>query len=396
MRLFPQLPTELAEKVVSCLDPNELPVFRLVSKAAATQFRGPNHTTFRLSQPVPPHAFAAHWLAPGATRGLNLKQRRQLLCLTAASGVVANLELAMQAAGCLLTYDVFRAAASAGQLASCKWLLQQGCPAQYFEHSGLLSAAAKGGHRHVCEWLLGLGLAWSSSGAGDAARGGHLGLMEWLLERQPQLHADVRPVNEQQWLVVGVVHGCDLPTLQRMWPGWGELSDRVKEAALDAAEGSPTPDWAAKVEWLEARGCPRGDYVGCGAAGHPDAVARLAWLRGRGCTLGAPAVAAAVAECNSAALQFLLGEEDGRPVVAVAADARPTTAFWVPAEAGDLGALKALHAAGWLVGAMEQCTHLAAEHGHLHVLAWLEEALGAGAGLLGQAAIGRSWSGLAP
>ncbi|KXZ49369.1 hypothetical protein GPECTOR_22g963 [Gonium pectorale] len=102
-----QLLPELADKVVGYLDPNEMPIFRLVNKAAAAQFRGPDHTTFRLSQPVPPHAFAAHWLAPGATRGLPLGRRRQLLCLTAASGVVANLEVAVRAAGCLLTFEVY-------------------------------------------------------------------------------------------------------------------------------------------------------------------------------------------------------------------------------------------------------------------------------------------------
>ncbi|KXZ47192.1 hypothetical protein GPECTOR_37g198 [Gonium pectorale] len=125
------------------LDSNEVPSFRLVNKASASQFRAPHHITYRLSQPVPPDAFAAHWLAPGSIRGLTLARRRQLLSLTATSDVVANLEVAKKAAGCLLTYE-------------------------------------------------------------------------------------------------------------RVWRGAGEVDDWSKREAIGSAVCSPTPDWAAKVEWLVA------------------------------------------------------------------------------------------------------------------------------------------------
>ncbi|KXZ41333.1 hypothetical protein GPECTOR_545g553 [Gonium pectorale] len=188
-RVWPQLPTELAEHIISFLDPNEVPGFRLVNQAAAAQFRGPSYTTIRLSQPVPPQLFAAHWLAPGSTRGLTLKRRWQLLSLTAASGVVANLEVALRAAGCTLTAEVFLAAAAAGRLDMCRWLLQRGCPTIKDGASGsqLLAAAALGGQQHVCEWLMGLNLTWMWGGFCEAARGGHVDLMEWLLQRRPQL-----------------------------------------------------------------------------------------------------------------------------------------------------------------------------------------------------------------
>ncbi|KXZ45374.1 hypothetical protein GPECTOR_55g280 [Gonium pectorale] len=308
----------------------------------------PAHTTFRLSRPVPPTAFAAHWLAPGAARGLTQNRRWQLLCLTAASGVVANLEVAVQAAGCLLTCKVFEAAASAGKLEPCQWLWQQACPT-YPKGAGksdLLAAAARGGHRHVCEWLLTLGLAWSSGGAAEAARAGYVGLMEWLQQ----------------------------------------------EEALAAAAGSPTPDWAAKVEWLEAQGCPRrAPGIAAEAAALPhadadaDAVARLAWLHGRGYALDRQAVAAAAEAGNAAAVQFLLTEAGVKPppppdrLAAV-----PATGAAAAAAAGHLPVLVALHAAGWPLDPAFS-SRAAAGCGQLHVVAWLVETLGeqaAGVGCL--------------
>ncbi|KXZ46027.1 hypothetical protein GPECTOR_47g302 [Gonium pectorale] len=384
-RVFPQLLPELADTIVSGLDPNEVPSFRLINKAAAERYRAPNQTTFRLSRPVPPHAFATHWLAPGATRGLNFRRRRELVRLTAGSGVVANLEVALQAAGCPFLYEVFEAAAGAGQLASCQFLLELGFPTsdEGNRGSGLLAAAAGGGHRHVCEWLLGLGLAWSSDGAAAAARGGHLDLMEWLLERQVPLAAPAGGADGQ--LAQGVAHGCDLPTLQRMWRGgWGELSDRAKGCILAAAGGSPTPDWAAKVEWLEAQGCPRTDRVGAAATTRPDAPARLAWLRGRGYPLTQHTLWKAVWTGNEAALQYLLAEVRPESVAGEEAGEEAGEVAVCASLEGRLEALRALHAAGWPLLA-DRCASCAARNGHLHVVAWLVEALGAEASLWGPA-----------
>ncbi|KXZ49139.1 hypothetical protein GPECTOR_23g67 [Gonium pectorale] len=137
--------------------------------------------------PVPPRAFAEHWLAPGATRGLTLQRRRQLLCLTAASGVVANLEVAMEASGCLLTHEILEAAAAAGQLAFCQFCSQRSCSpgcGRVESFSSALSCAAKAGHRHVCEWLLEAEpRAWSWGAVAAAAVGGRVGLVERLLPR---------------------------------------------------------------------------------------------------------------------------------------------------------------------------------------------------------------------
>ncbi|KXZ45040.1 hypothetical protein GPECTOR_59g648 [Gonium pectorale] len=369
-RVWSQLLPELVEKIVGCLDRNEVPSFRLVNKAAAAQFRAPHHTTYRLSKPVPPHAFAAHWLAPGATRGLTLKRRRQLLSLMAASGVVANLEVAVQAAGCLLTYDVFKSAVKAGQLDSCVWLREHGCPVIRGAVCPLLGSAALGGHRPVCEWLLGLGLTWFTSGVSEAARGGHMGLMEWLLQQQPELTVIMDPEDETALLIAGVAHSCDLTTLQRLWWRWGELEELAKAMAMEAAAGSPTPDWAAKVEWLVAQGCPRESPRQ--AAERPDAVARLAWLQARGIPLNFISVISAAKTGNAAAVQYLLGEAGVR---LSSLDLRDM--IGPAATGGHLAVLQALHAAGWPENIAADCARTAASHGHLHVLAWLVETFGA-------------------
>ncbi|KXZ54109.1 hypothetical protein GPECTOR_5g211 [Gonium pectorale] len=380
-RVWLQLLPELTEKIVSFLDPNEVPSFRLVSKAAATQFRGATQTTIRLSRPVPPHAFAAHWLAPGATRGLTLERRRQLLRLTAASGVVANLGVALQAAGCLLTADVFEEAAATGQLDSCQWLLERGCPLADEDIGGLgvswlLAAAAGGGHRHVCEWLLGLGAAWKSCGAGEAARSGHVGLAEWLLQRLPQLDVRDGAESEKLRLLEGVAHGCDLATLQRLWRGCGELGAGAKEETLAAAAGSPTPDWAAKVEWLEAQGCRPFDGVAWRAAACPDAAERLVWLRARGYPLTPWAIDVAARDLNVPAVRYLLSCEQQQTVWHF--DSALTRAA---CGKGQLETLQALRADGWPMDAAS-CAFAAARAGHLHVLAWLAEACGRHGALL--------------
>ncbi|KXZ47243.1 hypothetical protein GPECTOR_37g249 [Gonium pectorale] len=397
-RIWPELPAEIAERIVSHLDGNEVAAsFRLVNKAAAAQFSGPQHTVTRLSRPVHPHAFAAHWLAPGATRGLTLRQRRQLACLTAASGVLANLEVALRAGGCEPTREVARAAAAAGHLAPVQWLLLQqrdrlADSDVRLTASGALEAAAGAGHRHVCEWLLGLGgLSWRPGWAVEAARGGHVGLMEWLLQLQPpapggpadQAPAQTRPSSSVRLeLVLAAAHGCDLATLRRLWRTLGEGDgagepDGVGEAdmrwALAAAAGSPTPDWAAKVEWLEACGCPRSAKAARQAAacapGSPDAAARLPWLRSRGYPLDRRAAEGAVHSGNAAALQYLLAG------AAPEGSRHSASAATAAAAVGDLAALQTVCAAGWRVDA-RRAGLLAAAGGHVAVLAWLVEALG--------------------
>ncbi|KXZ46016.1 hypothetical protein GPECTOR_48g449 [Gonium pectorale] len=195
-RVWPQLLPELAERIVGCLSCNDVAAaFRQVNKATAEAFSGPQHTIVRLSEPVPPHAFAAHWLAPGATRGLNLVRRRKLVRLVAASGVLPNMEVMLQAAGFYgAAAEALNEAALAGQLLMCQWLWDQlangaddlADPRGEYNASSALAFAACGGHRHVCEWLLALVDRVSPSAENlvyAAASRGHVDLAEWLLQQ---------------------------------------------------------------------------------------------------------------------------------------------------------------------------------------------------------------------
>ncbi|KXZ44454.1 hypothetical protein GPECTOR_67g294 [Gonium pectorale] len=135
----------------------------------------------RQRRPVPPDAFAAHWLAPGATRGLNLKLRRQLLCLMAASGMVANLEVALRP-----ELDV-ASSRDVHNLASCA---AHGCDVPTggvpLDAAAGAREAACNGHLHVLAWLVetfGVGAV----GIGPyllaaAAASGSVELMAWLCE----------------------------------------------------------------------------------------------------------------------------------------------------------------------------------------------------------------------
>ncbi|KXZ49073.1 hypothetical protein GPECTOR_23g158 [Gonium pectorale] len=139
---------------------------------------------------------------------------------------------------------------------------------------------------------------------------------------------------------------------------------------LSSAAGSPTSDWAAKVEWLEAQGALRSEDAAAKAVSLPDdggALARLTWLRGRGYPVDGDAVLAAARSGNTTVLQYLLAEVP-------ADDAGPEAAFHA-AGGGHLASLQALHTAGWLLHQYSnESAILAARGGHLHVLAWLLEA----------------------
>ncbi|KXZ42200.1 hypothetical protein GPECTOR_184g269 [Gonium pectorale] len=354
--------------------------FRQVNKATAERLVGPQHTVIRLSQPVPPHAFAAHWLAPGATRGLTLQRRKQLLSLTAASGVLPNLEVALQAAGLVGgVAEAFGAAAGAGQLSTCQWLRDYSRDTEDLRDAcrvgNALVAAASGGQQHVCEWLLAINRNAPKDRAVIAAVcGGHANLAEWLLLQQ----GPITPISatSAQFLLIGVAHGCDLAALQRAWLRFGpDLSPDQKADVLSSAAGSPTPDWAAKVEWLEAHGAPRNEHAAAEAAALPGVdggvLARLALLRGRGYPIDDVAVTCAACGGNAPALQYLLAVVPAG-IIDYAAAARNA------AHGGHLASLQALHAAGWHVHPdqptlLEASAVWAARGGHLHVLAWLEE-----------------------
>ncbi|KXZ49086.1 hypothetical protein GPECTOR_23g19 [Gonium pectorale] len=347
--VWPQLLPELAERIVDCLGCNELAVtFRCVNKATAEHFSSPQHTTIRLSEPVPAHAFAAHWLAPGATRGLPLRQRKKLVRLVARSGVLANLEVALQAAGFSQAVAVaFKTAAGTGHVAMCQWIWHDSRSPVKGDYVACrsdeaLESAARGGHQHVCEWLLAVdrdtSQHWISKAISAAASNGHLELAKWLLQQDPLV--DPAPT-----YVDGVAHGCDLPTLQQAWlrvrpPRYSIWQEHI----ITSAASSLTPDWAAKVEWLEAQGCPQTPAAAEEAAGLAD----------------------------HAALQYLV------PEVPVFIRDDVDDYLLDVVKGGHLAVLQTLHAAGWPLHQNAQAYAVqAARTGRMDLLAWLLDTLGA-------------------
>ncbi|KAG2500809.1 hypothetical protein HYH03_001571 [Edaphochlamys debaryana] len=109
-----------------------------------------DRATVDLNEPVPRWLFTPHWTEPNSTRALNRRQRAQLVCLTAASDDVPNLEVALAAAGPAPQQEHLDAAASAGALDACRWLAAPGRIERGVSWPQVLSAAAQGGQRGVC------------------------------------------------------------------------------------------------------------------------------------------------------------------------------------------------------------------------------------------------------
>ncbi len=108
----------------------------------------------RLSEPVPTHAFAHKWGPEGSTYSLTFYERHLLLCLTARSGCLQNLQLAVQRCGLSLSEAVLASAAASGSMEACQWLIENGCPvtpralvsaARAASSAGAAVAAGRGG-----------------------------------------------------------------------------------------------------------------------------------------------------------------------------------------------------------------------------------------------------------
>ncbi|KXZ45872.1 hypothetical protein GPECTOR_50g666 [Gonium pectorale] len=315
---------------------------------------------------------------------MSLAQRQEVISIAAASGDLRCLKAAVWDAGCAPDCTALRAAAAAGQLAVCQWLLRQGCPTSH-KHapaSDLLAAAAGGGHLRVCAWLLGLGLVWSSDGAAEAARGGHVELMVWLLKQGQARHEAVDAkgaAEEARRLVEGVAHGCSLAILQCVWLGrWVPQDATTGARALAAAAGSPTPDWAAKVAWLEAQGCrphtatATAVAAAVAAGSRPGARTRLSWLYNRGYPVDATAVIAAASAGNAGVLSELLA----LPSVSSSAVGRAAA---VAAARGHVAVLEELREATSPCPVCNDPYDMAvqaASAGHLDVLDWIVRTIG--------------------
>ncbi|GLC37060.1 hypothetical protein PLESTB_001396000 [Pleodorina starrii] len=367
--------------IVACiaqhLPANEVAsTLRLIDKTTSQQFA--HHKTLRLSLPSAIHVFRERWGRPCAFRALSHKQRLQVLCLTAASGSVANLEVALVNAGFDLRRELLEAAAAAGQLDMCKVLRARGCL-----WGNSLSAAAKAGHRHVCEWMLASGCPLDMHVVCAAALGEQEGLMQWLLTELQSRPSDA-VYDPCRSLLVAATKCLSLAALQRLWQQLmaghhgsnlqqqlEQLNREDRGDILAAAAESTTPDWQAKVEWLEGLGYPR-MVKACKSAiqaGNGDAaVARLQWLRGRGYPLEAAVADTAVDFGNLAALRFLMEQAGVRP-------AGNVFTVMIAAGRGHLAVLQYLLASGLRVDARSVALE-AARGGHLPLVAWAVEGLG--------------------
>ncbi|KXZ51168.1 hypothetical protein GPECTOR_13g655 [Gonium pectorale] len=384
--------SELVERFASFLHPNDvICTLRRVDKATAEQFRGrPEFASVRLSQPAPPHAFSARWAAPGATRDLTLARRKQLLSLTAASGVVANLDVAIEAVG--YTPDEYelrilpRAAAAAGHVDAVIRLLDLACSQGIWYvveavASSALAAAAQAGRTAVCETLISCVGAQGILKPGHVAAalsGGQPETAEWLLQQLPEgaigpgdSLAPLGPAVCSQ-LLRAAAEGCDLAALSSLRRRCNDvpLPPGAAGTFVSSAAASPTADWQAKVEWAESQLPPDGFPqqkslvwpVAC-----PDADLRLAWLLDRGYLAdGATVNAALTSGVSLAALQLLL-----------ARGLRPDPrAVEEAAHGGRLEALKTLREHGCPLDA-RAVMRRAAVGGQLPVLVWAVEELGA-------------------
>ncbi|PNH07887.1 hypothetical protein TSOC_005618 [Tetrabaena socialis] len=369
---------EIVQRFAASLSPNEVAgTLRLVNKAAAVQFRGPQHTAVHLSHPVPHHTFVWRWTGPGGMRHLTVRDRWALLQLTARSGSIANLEvlLARDDLG-LNTHhkrdSLFASVVEAGQLDVCTWLWHQGWPLG----AELLDASARGGQQALYEWLLANGCPKGNEmeAAAHAANGGHVSMMDWIL-----LGATTpgeTPLDESTAFLKAAAAGCDLPTLQRLYNTYldslgRELLDQWRQIeVLLAAAKSPTADWRAKVEWLEAQGYPLTEDACEEAAGMPDALPRLQWLWQRGYPLGQTVQTAAQAG-NVEALQYVLAQGG--------VDYGDHTLMDRAIEGGNVAVMEVMHAHGVPAGGC--ASMIAAVNANLPAVAWLVEKLGANTAL---------------
>ncbi|GLC57522.1 hypothetical protein PLESTB_001236500 [Pleodorina starrii] len=157
------------------------------------------------------------------------------------------------------------------------------------------------------------------------------------------------------------------------------LQPRQHQAVVAAAATSSTPDWRAKVQWLEELlDCPHSTEAAAKALIHPDGLDRLRWLRARGYPLRLGDVVDSIVDMaappvvSAALLDYLVSEDEG-----AASNLEP--ALKLAAYCGHLALLRTWHAAGRLVArpfVLYGMADAAARGGQMPVLTWLSEEVG--------------------
>ncbi|GLC49653.1 hypothetical protein PLESTB_000271600 [Pleodorina starrii] len=288
------------------------------------------------------------------------------------------------------------AAARGGHRDACIWLEDRGCPRderaavedaaraghteivrwklpQFPGFSGwVLVAAAGGGHRALCEEMVAAGPRpeFIKAAVFEAVEGGHVELTDWLLGLLKERDLGPGFDLESDLVLLQAARSFELPALQRLYHSHMGSSAAQEVFRTDygpnmaaAALASTTPDWRAKLEWLEAEaGCrlcrdPLESYWAL-----PDALGRVTLLWERGMLHVGRCLHSAVSNTNLPFIHYL----KSKGLLAVSLDGDIMEAA---IRKGDLTVLAELLAAGGPIRPGVVLT--AARWGHLHVLHWM-------------------------
>lgn len=119
---------DLADALVGSLSHNDCVMLRMVTKELSQHESLSGFTVFRLSECVPNSIYSERWDVESTAACLSLERRRQLVKLTAASGSLENLQVAVRRVQCSLSGAPLAAAAAAGHIHICQWLRRHsGC-----------------------------------------------------------------------------------------------------------------------------------------------------------------------------------------------------------------------------------------------------------------------------
>ncbi|KAG2450327.1 hypothetical protein HYH02_004832 [Chlamydomonas schloesseri] len=334
-RLFPALPNELAERIAGFLPANEVATtLRLVSSAAAALFA--QRVQVQLSEPVPAHAFAAKW-TPEVARELTAAQKRSLLALTARSGVLKNLEVALRVTD-VGRLAAMEAAASSGRVAVVKhvyaWMKRtKQPPPQAHEQELVVEAAAAAGHVDLLLWLRrqrGVRMTGHANlpALERAVLGGHteaaMLLLRGFQHRYPGTDwCDVDGLMELPCLAAFKGHFALAEQLLAQVPAEMLQAPELRELLACGAAGCSLPQLQALVaRELRVRGHPTAGVEGAGGGGPAAAAAGGAVVAVAAEQPGGAAAAAAAAAAwwGDDVEEAVLGDMfEGECVVAAAA-----------------------------------------------------------------------------
>lgn len=151
------LPGEVWASIAAHLPQNDIPTtLRMADKGIAEILKGLQHVTVHLTQPLTEIAIKRMKALFGPSEAadhLFLRRRRAILRALAAHGDVKGLRQLSNSLGCGLGSQEFYAAARAGKLDVCKWLLQQGHIERLDSWGAAVLVAAESGQQAVVEWL---------------------------------------------------------------------------------------------------------------------------------------------------------------------------------------------------------------------------------------------------